>query len=395
MKITVLGAGPIGSAIACDLTIRSAVTHVQVCDTRSGRLRALKEFIQSPKVRTVRVDARDERAIAPVLAGSACVIGSSAPALNPKLAALAVSLGAHFCDLGGDEAAVEQELALHDEAARRSRWVVPNCGLAPGLVNILTLYGIGRFDEVETVTMRVGNIPVEAEPPLFHRLGYGAERLVMGYTAPVTVIRDGEIETVPPLAGLEAVSFPAPFETLEAFTTAGKLSTLPRDLAGRVQCLDYKTLRHPGHAAAMRAVLGLGFGEDKSVDVRTHLSYRDLLTRRLRQHLGGEARDAVLVRIRLDGHIDGEARALTFELVDHHDEETGFTAMQRSTSFPAASIATLLATGAVPGGGAAPPERIVPAERLFADLAARGLDLRERWDEGAFEPLARPEAAEA
>ncbi len=395
MKITVLGAGPIGSAIACDLTVRSEVTHVQVCDTRSGRLRALKEFVQSPKLRTVRVDARDERALAPVLAGSACVVGSSAPALNPKLAALAVGLGAHFCDLGGDEAAVEQELALGDEAARRTRWIVPNSGLAPGLVNMLVLYGLSRFDEAEAVTMRVGNIPVEAEPPLFHRLGYGADRLVTGYTAPVLTIRDGVLETVPPLSGLETVSFAPPVETLEAFTTAGKLSTLPRDLEGRVRLLDYKTLRHPGHAAAMRAVLALGFGEDTSVDVQTHLTYRDLLTRRLREHLGGATRDAVLVRIRLDGRVGGEARTLTFELVDHHDEATGFTAMQRSTSFPAASIATLLATGSIPGGGAAPPERIIPPEPFFTHLAARGLDLRERWDDGAFERIAHAEPVEA
>ncbi len=395
MKITVLGAGPIGSAIACDLTVRSEVTHVQVCDNRSGRLRALKEFIQSPKVRTVRVDARDERAITPVLAGSACVIGSSAPTLNPKLAALSLGAGAHFCDLGGDEAAVGQELALHDEAKRAGRWIVPNCGLAPGLVNVLVFYGLGRFDEVETVTMRVGNIPVEAEAPLFHRLGYGADRLVTSYTAPAPAIRDGALQTVPPLSGLEAVSFPPPFETLEAFATASKLSTLPLDLAGRVQHLDYKTLRHPGHAAAMRAVLALGFGDERSVDVQTHLSYRDLLTRRLREHLGGATHDAVLVRIRLDGRIGSEARTLTFELVDHHDPAMGFSAMQRSTSFPAAAIATLLATGAVPGGGAAPPERIVPPEPFFAALAARGLDLREQWDDGGFEPLTRSATATA
>ncbi|MEM1043476.1 MAG: saccharopine dehydrogenase C-terminal domain-containing protein [Bacteroidota bacterium] len=395
MKLTVLGAGPIGSAIACDLASRPEVTHVQVCDARSGTLHALKERLHNPKLRTVRVDVRDERALAPVLSGSTCVVGSGDASLNPKLAALAVGLGAHFCDLGGDDRAVQQELALHDTAARRSRWIVPNCGLAPGLVNVLVLHGLDRFDEVEAVTMRVGNIPVEAEAPLFHRLGYGVERLVMSYTTPAPAMEGGALRTVEPLTGLEAISFEAPFEDLEAFHTAGKLSTLPLDLQGRVQRLDYKTLRHPGHAAAMRAVLALGFGEDRSVDVRTHLSYRDLLTRRLRQRIGGTPHDAVLVRIRLDGRADGEARALTFELVDRYDEATGFTAMQRSTSFPAAAVAMLLATGVVPGGGAAPPERIVPPEPYFGDLAAHGLGLRQRWDDEPFEPVARSATAEA
>ena len=380
MKISVLGAGAIGSAIACDLIRREAVTHVQVCDNRSGTLRALSEQFGSPKLRTVRVDVRDARALAPVLAGSACVVGSASGALNPKLAALALDLGAHFCDLGGGDAVVASELALAPEAKRRARWVVPNCGLAPGLVNLLVLRGVEQFASVEGVTIRVGNIPIEAEPPFFHRFGYTAERLVEGYTAPVEIIRDGEITHVAPLTGLEAESFPAPFETLEAFYTAGKLSTLPHDLAGRVDCLDYKTLRHPGHAGAMQAVLALGFGLNKSVDVRTHLTYRDLLVRSLRRTLTGDYRDAALVRIVFEGERDGTTRTLTYEMVDRFDEASGLTAMQRSTSFPAASIAFLLASGAVPGGGAAPPEHVIPKEPFFADLAARGLAIAERWD---------------
>lgn len=382
MKITVLGAGAIGSAIACDLTTRDEVTHVQVCDARNGALRAVKDLVQSPKLRTVRVDVRDQRALTPVLAGSACVVGSASGTFNSKLAALAVSLGAHFCDLGAAGDVVRNELDLADNAARRSRWIVPNCGLAPGLINILVMQGMERFDAVDSVTMRVGNIPIEAGPPFYHRLGYAAERLVMSYTEPITLIRDGELHVVEPLTGLETVTFLPPTGELEAFYTAGKLATLPADLKGRVRTLDYKTLRHPGHASAMRAVLALGFGEDKSVDVRTHLSYRDLLTRRLRQHLGGEYRDAVIVRIELNGSRDGDHHTLTYELVDHHDETTGFSAMQRCTGYPAAAIATLLASGTVAGGGAGPPEHVIPAGPLFRALIDRGLRIQERWDDG-------------
>ena len=387
MKITVLGAGAIGSAVASDLASRSEVTHVQVCDARSGALRKLKDVVQSPKLRTVRVDVRDERALMPVLAGSACVVGSTGGPLNAKLAALTVGLGAHFCDLGGDRATVEQELALHAVAAKRSRWIVPNCGLAPGLINILVTRGLDRFDTVDAVTMRVGNIPIEAKAPFFHRVGYATERFVRGYTDPVAVIRDGTIEYAEPLTGLETVSFPEPTGDLEAFYTAGKQSTLPRDLEGRVRYLDYKTLRHPGHAAAMRSVFALGFGEDKSVDVRTHLSYRDILTRRLREHLGGVYRDAVIVRILLEGERDGEACTLTYELIDRFDDATGFSAMQRCTGFPAAAIAAILASGIVPGGGASPPEHIIPTEPFLAALTERGLQIEERWHAGEHETV--------
>jgi saccharopine dehydrogenase-like NADP-dependent oxidoreductase len=395
MKITVLGAGAIGSAIACELANRPEVSHVQVCDAHTGALRAVKDLLQSPKLRTVRVDVRDQRALTPVLAGSACVVGSTAGAFNPKLGALAVGVGAHFCDLGASRDVVRTELDLADNAARRSRWIVPNCGLAPGLVNVLVVQGLGRFDAVESVTMRVGNIPIEAGPPFHHRLGYAAERLVMSYTNPVPVIRDGEIELVEPLTGRETVSFPPPTGELEAFYTAGKLATLPTDLRGRVRHLDYKTLRHPGHAAAMRAVLALGFGEDRSVDVRTHLTYRDLLTRRLRDHLGGEYRDAVIVRITLSGTRDGEPHTLTYELVDRFDEATGFSAMQRCTGFPAATIATLLASGTVGGGGAAPPEHVIPAGPLLRTLIERGLRIQEWWDDGEPKDASAAEPARA
>lgn len=381
MKITVLGAGAIGSVIACDLAHRPAVTHVQVVDTKASALTALAERVGSPKIRTIRADVRDERALAPILRGSACIVSCVMPAQNPKLAALALHLDTNFCDMGGDEATVQQVLELAPEAAERGRWIVPNCGLAPGLVNILVMRGIEQFESVDSVVMREGNIPLEAGPPFYHRLTYSAEKLVEDYTAPVYVLRNGEIETREPLSGVEEIDFPEPIGQLEAVYTAGKLSTLPHDLQGRVRLLDYKTLRHRGHAEGMRAVFALGFGEDRHVDVRTHLTYRDLLVRRLREHLGGTFRDAVLIRAWIVGQREGRRQALHYELLDLHDTNSGFSAMQRCTGYPAATVATLLALGQVPGGGVAPPEQIIPKGPFFDDLAARGLQIQERWEE--------------
>lgn len=381
MKITVLGAGAIGGAIVSDLVGREEVTHVQVVDQKAGILTALADRIRSPKLRTLRVDVRDERRLSAVLAGSTCVVSSVLPQHNPKLARLAVQVGAHFCDLGGDEATVYRELALAEEAAARSRWIVPNCGFAPGLVNILVMRGIDQLDEVDTVTVRAGNIPVEADPPFYHRLAYASEKFIDDYTAPAQIVREGSVTEVAPLTGVESISFPGHFEHLEAFYTAGKLSTLPHDLEGRVRVLDYKTLRHPGHATAMRSVLALGFGEAKSIDVRTHLTYRDILARRLRQRLGGAFEDAVLLRIRITGLSGGEARVIVYELAERYDPEGDSSAMQRCAGFPTAAVAVLIGGGRVPGGGAAPPEQIVPRDLFFEALADRGLTIIEREEE--------------
>lgn len=391
MKITVLGAGAIGSAIACDLASRSEVTHVLVVDQKVGALRALAERIGSPKLRTARADVRDERRLAAVLAGSACVVSSVDPSLHFKLARLALSVGAHFCDLGGDEARVRDELALTEEAAARSRWIVPNCGLAPGFVNVLatqlveTVEAEDGFEAIEAVVVRAGNIPVEAEEPFFHRLAYGAEKLIRDYTTPAVLVEHGEPVEVEALSGLEAVEglFGPPFEHLEAFHTSGKLSTLSEDLAPRIGRLDYKTLRHPGHAAAIKSVLALGFGEKQTIDVRTHLSYRDVLARRMRQRLGGDYRDAVLLRVEVAGQFAAGERRLVATMTVEHDAEADMSAMQRCTGFPAAVIAMLLGSGAVPGGGAAPPERIVPKDAFFEALAERGMHVTTRWADEA------------
>ncbi|MDX1529945.1 MAG: saccharopine dehydrogenase C-terminal domain-containing protein [Rhodothermales bacterium] len=393
MKITVLGAGAIGSAIACDLAERDAVTHVQVVDAKASARTALSDTVKSPKLRTVRADVRDERALSPILARSTSVVSCVMPSLNPKLSALALRADAHFCDMGGDSATFYRERALADEAEEHGRWVVPNCGLAPGLVNVLVMEGMDRFEEVDAVVMRVGNIPLESSAPFFHRLTYSAKKLVEDYTAPVPIIRDGKLETVEPLTGIEEVRFPKPFGRLEAFYTGGKLSTLPEDLTGRVRTLDYKTLRHRGHAEGMRTVFALGFAEDRHIDVRTHLTYRDLLVRRFRQHLGGEFEDAVLVRIRIEGTREGRRDALVYELLERHDRESGFSAMQRCSGFSTAIIAHLLTTGQVPGGGVAPPEQIIPREPFFEALAERGVDIQERWEPAeAAQPAAPAEA---
>lgn len=380
MKISVLGAGAIGSAIAWDLARREEVSHVQIVDHKTSALAAVMRDVDSSKLRTARVDVRDERRLAAALAGSACVISSVHPSLHPKLARLALRVGAHFCDLGGDDDTVQHVLDLDEEAAARSRWVVPNCGFAPGLVNILMMQGIEQFETAEEVHVRAGSLPLVGEPPFFHRLGYSSDKLIEDYTRRAPMIRNGQLEYVQPLTGLEEVTFGPPFNTLEAFYIAGKLSTLPYDLADRVQELDYKTVRHPGHALSMRSVLALGFGEEKFIDVRTHLTYRDILARRLQEQLGGAYEDAVLLRIRISGTSEGRSRTLIYELEERFCE--GTSAIQRCSGYPTAAVATLLAAGRIPGGGAAPPERIVPREPFFEALTDRGLTINSRWEEG-------------
>ncbi len=381
MKITVIGAGTIGSAIASELTQHDAVEHVQVCDARPRALRQLHAFVRSPKLRSFQVDARDPNVLAPIVEGSACLIGCAAPQTNPMLAELALDLGTHFCDLGGHDAIVREELRLHERAAERGVWIVPNCGLAPGLVNILCLLGVDQFDAVEAAHIRVGDVPLEPHPPFNFHISWSAHKVIEDYTNEVYLVQDGQITTCPPLSHPETIRFEG-FEGLEAFCTAGSLSMLAEELVGRVCTLDHKTIRRTGHRQQMAFVLGLGFGEQRIIDVRTHLTYRDVLIRRMTERLGGEHRDAVLLRIVIHGLLEGKEASLVYEMVDRYDEAHGMMAMRRCTSIATATVALMLAAGEAPGAGAAPPERALPRALYCSRLIERGLPMTSAWHDG-------------
>ena len=378
MKLTVLGAGAIGSAVAHDLCRLDGVSRVQVCEAHPATLRAFRDAYAHPQVRAFEADARDEPTLAPIVEGSACVVSCVDPELNPALARLALEAGAHFVELGSPGPVHDALAELAPLAERRRRWVVTGAGLAPGLVGVLVHRGLGAVEAPTAARVRVGDLPTDPREPFNYRLAHSAEKLLDDYTQPATVLRDGALEPREPLTGLELLSI-GDFDGLEAFYSGG-LSSLAETLAGRLDRLDAKTVRYAGHADQMRFVLALGLAERQTVDVRTHLSYRDVLLRRLRQRLGGAYRDAVVVRVEVEGQRDGQAGTLVYELVDRFDEATGLTAMQRCTAFPAAAAARLLAEGQVPGGGVGAAETALPAEAVVAHLAARGVAVEERWE---------------
>ncbi|MFP4229399.1 MAG: saccharopine dehydrogenase family protein [Salinivenus sp.] len=384
MKLTVIGAGSIGAAVVRELCSRDDdVSQVQICDTRSRALQRLHDQIDSPILRSFQVDARDMNVLSQIVDGSDCVISCVPSEYNPELAELCLNVGVHFCDLGGDDHTVQKELALAEKARGKSVWIVPNCGLAPGLVNVLCLHGIDQFDRSEAASIRVGDVPLHPEPPFNFRISWSAERIIDDYTRPARLIEDGAVVEVEALSRDEEIRFEKPFGTMEAFCTQGGLSTLTDTLEGRIHELDHKTIRWPGHAQQMRFVMGLGLGEERKIGVRTHLTYRDILVRRMRDRLGGDYEDAVLLRVLVRGERDGAPATVVYEAVERYNEHTHQTAMMRCTAIPTVVTALLLAREqAVSGGGANVPEEVLPREQFLEAVAERGLDVNHEWYDG-------------
>src|SRR5689334_1232170 len=268
MRMLVLGAGLQGSACAYDLLQNPEVSQVRLADVRFDHLPEFLKPLSGPRLIPTTLDVRDREAVLAVMRESDAVMSAIPYYFNLALAECAVEAGVHFCDLGGNTEIVFQQKELADRAVAKGITIVPDCGVAPGMVNILAEYGIRQLDAVESVRIYVGGLPQEPEPPLNYQVVYSLEGVLDYYTTLSWVLRDGKRTQVRALSELEPVSFANGVGTLEAFHTAGGLSTMAFRYEGKIPEMEYKTLRYPGHAERMEAIRELGLLDLDPVDVK-------------------------------------------------------------------------------------------------------------------------------
>ncbi len=290
-------------------------------------------------------------------------------------AAAAIAAGCHLTDLGGNNDAVKSELAMNAEAEKAGVMIVPDCGLAPGMVSILVADGISKLDTTKSVKIRVGGLPQSPRPPLNYQMVFSAEGLINEYWEPCVILKNGKQETVHPLTDIESLEFDG-IGALEAFYTSGGTSTLPDTYAGKVEFLDYKTIRYPGHCVLVKAMLDIGLGSRKPVTVGgVDVSPRDVLKAVLDKNLSFGELDLTLVRCTIEGKKDGKPKAIVYEIVDRQDTKTGLTAMMRTTSFPATIIAWMAASGQIKERGVKPQEVVVNPAIFLPQLKKRGINV--------------------
>ncbi|MCB9916434.1 MAG: saccharopine dehydrogenase NADP-binding domain-containing protein [Planctomycetes bacterium] len=379
MNLAILGAGLQARAALDDFLRFSGAERVGVADVDDARLAALAAWADDPRVETTHLDVGDEAAVARWLAPYDAALSAVPYRFNLALARAAVASGTHFTDLGGNNDVVDATLALDAEARTAGVRLLPDLGLAPGMVALLGADLVRELAGERALHLRVGGLPQHPEWPLDYRLFFSVGGLTNEYLEPCRVLRDGELVVVPGLSELETLHFPAPFGELEAFQTSGGTSTLIDSLAGEVRELSYKTIRYPGHCRDVRLLRDLGSFDAEPVEVDGALVRPRAVTERLfERHLGATVPDVVLVRITAEGERDGARVRLVEEIVDYPDEARGLSAMQRTTGYPAAILTAMLARGEVPGAGAEPQERCVDAKRFRAALAERGIAIVRR-----------------
>ena len=376
MKILVLGAGRMGHGAAYDLVHNSPdVREVTVADFDIAKAEAVATAVGTDRITARKADASDYAAMVELFRGHDSVISCVNYWYNESLSKAAIETGANFCDLGGNNYVVDSQLSLDDEAKAAGVSIIPDCGLAPGMVSILAMHGAARFDRVDEIHIRVGGLPQDPQPPLNYQLVFSVEGLINEYVEVARVIRDGKIVEVPSMTELESLEFEN-FPPLEAFQTSGGTSTLPDTFLGKIKHLDYKTIRYAGHCEKFKTMIDLGLcSSEEIVADFVKVKPRRVFGELLQQHLPADGPDYVLVRLEFVGQKDGSSSRLRYDIVDRLDESTGLSAMMRTTAFPASIMAQMMARGDVARRGATPQEIAIDPNKFVTELGRRNIKI--------------------
>ncbi|MGC9346174.1 MAG: saccharopine dehydrogenase family protein, partial [Candidatus Bathyarchaeales archaeon] len=274
----------------------------------------------------------------------------------------------------------QNPLTLNEKAVKACVTIIPDCGLAPGISNILVGHAAAKLDKVRGVHIMVGGLPEKPIPPLGYTITWSPESLIDEYTRKARIVKEGKLVEVEALSGLEEVEFPN-VGRLEAFYTDG-LRTLPYTVRNMDDMWE-KTLRYPGHAEKIKLLKALGFFDERQVNVEgLSISPRKLTVRLLEQKLWKpEVKDIVILKVEVSGTKNDEQTRYVYHLLDRYDEKRGITAMARTTAYPASIIAQLMLKKAIREKGVVPPERIGIDEGLFQlfseELEKRGIKIAE------------------
>ncbi|MFW9961362.1 MAG: saccharopine dehydrogenase C-terminal domain-containing protein [Candidatus Thorarchaeota archaeon] len=378
MRIGIIGSGQMGRGAAFDLIQQDSVEEILLADIDLHSAESLAKKM-GPKTKAQKVDARNREQLESFFNKVDSVISAVSYTVNVLHTEVAIKTGTHMCDLGGGWTIVQKQTELNDQAKDAGITVVPDCGLAPGMVSVLVRQGIDYLDRTDSVKIRVGGLQQDPRPPLNYSLIFSVEGLINEYIEPCVALRGGKITIEEPLIGFEEIYFPEPFGKLEAFNTSGGTSTLPYTYEGKVSELDYKTIRYPGHGHKVWCMMKLGLMGEDEIDIDgLRIRPRRMLETLLEKNLPPAGKDVTLIRVMIEGWKGTEARNIEYEVIDYFDETSNLTSMMRTTAYPATVTAMMMVDGRISERGVLTPERCIPPAPFIDELRSRGIDIKHR-----------------
>ncbi|GEQ98617.1 dehydrogenase [Iodidimonas gelatinilytica] len=329
-RILLLGAGKIGEMITVMLA-QTGDYHVRVGDRDEA---AFARIVQSDRVETQVVDASDHDSLISAMQGCFAVLSAMPFHLNPGIGKAAKEAGCHYLDLTEDVASTRAIKALSENAETA---FIPQCGLAPGFISIVAADLAGRFDSLHNVHMRVGALPKYPTNALKYNLTWSTDGLINEYCNPCDAVVGGVLKEVPPLEEIEHFSLDG--ITYEAFNTSGGLGTLAETLAGKVNNLNYRTVRYPGHRDIVKMLLQ---------DLR--LAEKPDLMKDIFEHaIPLTMQDVVLIFVTVSGYRNGRfmQESHAQKVYAHELDGRMWSGIQITTSAGICAVLDLLATGAI------------------------------------------------
>ncbi|HKM78495.1 MAG TPA: saccharopine dehydrogenase C-terminal domain-containing protein [Candidatus Bathyarchaeia archaeon] len=373
----IFGAGLMGSTIAYDLVKSREVEEVTLCDVDVSRLTKARREIVSPKLRLKKHDVRRRVQTVDLLRRSDVGIGALPYDLCEYSIKATLAAAVDYVDLiyGWRY----EHSSISRIAERRGITIIPACGLAPGLSNVLAWAAADQLDSVREVHIKTGGIPERPKPPLNYRIVFSFEAVLEEYLRKARIVRNGRITDVEALSGLEQITFPRPIGRCECFYTDG-LSSLIQTIR-HVKEMDEKTIRWPGHVAQIKTLIESGVLDTKPITHNGHKIIPRKFTAQIlsdRLSLRNE-KDLTLLRVDVKGKKNGKIVRSRYNMIDHFDSRNHITSMARTTSYPCAAAALLLGTSRIGVTGLVPPEIAFETENrdwLLSYLTSRGIRIK-------------------
>lgn len=374
-NVLILGAGMVGSVMAADLSTERGLelTVVDRSPAALERAKARARRLRGREPDTIVDDASDSSVVRRLARDADFVLGALPSRFGFETLRTLIEAGRSCVDISFMP---EDFLDLDRAAKKRGVTIVPDCGVAPGMSNMLAGWGANELRNPTRVQIMVGGLPRERHWPFEYKAAFSPFDVIEEYVRPSRIVRHGKIEVHEALSQPELVNLPGA-GTVEAFLTDG-LRSLVRTL--RVPHMEEKTLRYPGHIELMRVLRSIGLFSEEWVEVAGQkLRPRDVIAALLfpKWTYEPDEHDLTVMRVLVEGTLEGRPTRLTWDLFDVYDPKTGFTSMARTTGFPATSMARMIISGRYRERGVIAPERAALSKgvltTILSDLADRGI----------------------
>ncbi|MBN2135029.1 MAG: saccharopine dehydrogenase NADP-binding domain-containing protein [Acidobacteria bacterium] len=374
MKFAILGVGKVGYGAACYILDNVDPDKIGLFDSDDKFIQALIKKYKDRNLETLKLDLDNTKMTVEKLKGYDAVICCLPYHLNKRVAEISLEAGCHYTDLGGNDTVTDSILAMDDKAKEAGVSLVPDCGLAPGLVSVIAADFVDKLGNVDEIKLKVGGLPKNPVPPFNYQVTFNAQGLINEYKEPVRILRNGKEKIVESLKGLEFFEFPG-IGGVEAFYTSGGLSTLTRTLNNKVDNISYKTIRFPGHCNILNSLRDTGFFDEKPLIVHkgSKTSPRKFLEAMLEQRYTSEEPDMILL---YTSAIENSKEKAVYHFIDYGDKKHGLSAMQKCTAIPIAVASVLQAEGKLKEPGAKPQELVFNASDYLDKVVEWGIEMK-------------------